>query len=809
MSHLSAKEKILLVALFLLAAFFRVYNLDQFPPGFQFDQAFYVFDVLWLLQGHFQIFFAAPGGAEPLFPYLAMPFVAIFGAETPLGLKLTGAVIGALTIPALYVLARALFNSKRIAAFAAFFAAISFWHIFFNRFGERVTLLTLITILLFIFYWRALSSRSIEYRQHLFAGVMLALALYTYPGSRVLPFALLFLTTFAIITDRSRARFHLRGIAITLAIAAILFFPLGLYFLQHPADFIGHTAQVSIFVPHAGETGDVPAALARNAAKIAGMFFIAGDPGALRNLPGRPVFDPFSAVFFVAGALALLAALFSPRSTRLARLRAGLIAVWIGAMLSISLLSDDAPNFARTLPAMPAVMILPAWGATQIIKLSERSRSHSPLVPCAHAPTGFTQYVSRLAIVALCAFSAFFSFRDYFITFANDPGTYYAFDGDKMETARWLNFQSPSHQLYLAPLLSTNGTISLLTRTTGLKSFDSRDTIVLPSNHAGKDALYVFPWEQERRVETMLARLGKIATRENVLDRNGGVLLYAVRVPAAKLPDSADAMPALIRASANDGAFLLPQKTDRANFGGQIELLGLRIESDGASGRNPVVVLFARALTKMERDYSFSVKLRGAQERVWGQEDKWLGDNSYATSVWDVGDVVIEKFYPGLDACAPAGEYRASLEIYEPKTGDVLSRTNGDDNIALLGTMTAGASEGNRLEDLDPEKPADVRVADGIELFGYSLLADPLQAGQEFSLSLFWRGAPNARARDVRFYLRDSAARDYLLTTRAIALPGDGRGLCTLVDGRIAADAAKGNAALYLNDAKIADVVIR
>ena len=125
----------ILLGIAAIAVFFRFYRLDTLPPGFQFDQAFYVFDVLRLLQGQFYLFFAAPGGSEPLYLYLATVGVSIFG-DAALGLKLTSAVIGVLTVPLVYDVTRTFFQTPmgtgeesddratRIALLAALFAAI-------------------------------------------------------------------------------------------------------------------------------------------------------------------------------------------------------------------------------------------------------------------------------------------------------------------------------------------------------------------------------------------------------------------------------------------------------------------------------------------------------------------------------------------------------------------------------------------------------------------------------------------------------------------------------------------------------------
>src|SRR5512136_634520 len=112
MPRLSSREKIILAAIIALAAFLRFYRLDDVPPGFQFDQAYYVFDAIFLLRGDFFIFFRNPGRSEPLYQYLLMPFVALFGGDTPLGSKVTAGIIGVLTILLVYGVARALFTSS-------------------------------------------------------------------------------------------------------------------------------------------------------------------------------------------------------------------------------------------------------------------------------------------------------------------------------------------------------------------------------------------------------------------------------------------------------------------------------------------------------------------------------------------------------------------------------------------------------------------------------------------------------------------------------------------------------------------------
>jgi 4-amino-4-deoxy-L-arabinose transferase-like glycosyltransferase len=164
MSRLCVHPNLALGAIIVLGACLRFYRLDEIPSGFQFAQAHYVFDALFLLHGDFHIFFREPGRSEPLFQYLLIPFVALFGDKTPLAPKVTASILGVATIFLVYGLARALFRSASVALLAALFTAISFWHIFYSRYGERIPLTLFFATLTFWFFWRALVVSSFRFQ---------------------------------------------------------------------------------------------------------------------------------------------------------------------------------------------------------------------------------------------------------------------------------------------------------------------------------------------------------------------------------------------------------------------------------------------------------------------------------------------------------------------------------------------------------------------------------------------------------------------------------------------------------------------
>lgn len=656
-------DTFVLILIILVATWLRLNDLAQLPPGLHFDLAFNALDIARLQLGDYRIFFPANTGREPLFIYLQALGAYALGL-TPFTLRLTSAIVGVVTIPLMYAFTRQLTGSRAIAGLTTIFSAISFWHVFYSRLGLRVILVVPLCIATFWMLWLAMKRLKTKY--YIFAGVFLALALYTYLAARLLPFAVIALAICAAWTDSANAWRYLRGLVITLLVAFLLTVPLWYYFWLHPEEFISHSAQISIFTPD-GTTGDAVRAFFQNIWLVLNMFLGAGDEGLIRNLPGRPVFDPFLGFLFLAGTGVWLYTLFAPRVSRKARMVALLMAIWLAVSLGASLFSTDAPSFIRTLPALPVVMILPAWGAVAIWdRLNSRLRPFAAIV-----------------LVLLVALSAWRTYADYFIAFAHHPALYYAFDQDKVEISDWINRNAANGTVYLAPLFYQQGTIGYLTRQTIYKSFDSRDALVVPSREAGHTVYYAFPTEQSQRIETLARRL-PVGKRADVIGSNGAPILLVYQVAADKLPGTKKPLKAQVV-----GSDFTPTQDSNASWENLIRLVGTRIEPEGEGHRRLDVLLYLQSIRATTRDLTFSIKVRGSDDRVWGQQDKMPGSNSFPTSAWSEGELIVERFYPEFDDCVPAGEYKITLEIYEPGTGSVLALDKLPGNIFELGTLRA------------------------------------------------------------------------------------------------------------------------
>jgi hypothetical protein len=116
-----------------------------------------------------------------IYSYLQTQVVVLFGHSIPF-LRLGSAVIGTLTIPATYALAREIFD-RRTGLLAAFLLAVFPPHIHFSRIGLNNIVDPLLGVLLFLFILRGM--RSNRRADFVLAGVCLGLTQYFYDAGRL------------------------------------------------------------------------------------------------------------------------------------------------------------------------------------------------------------------------------------------------------------------------------------------------------------------------------------------------------------------------------------------------------------------------------------------------------------------------------------------------------------------------------------------------------------------------------------------------------------------------------------------------
>ena len=128
---------LLLWAIFLIAFWLRIHQLEQLPAGLHFDEAANaILSSEIAFDGYRPIFISSYTGKETLFFYAAGGVINRVGRSI-FSLRLTAAFFGLLTIATTYQLGLAIFKDRRIALTAAIILAVNFSHLLFSRLGFR------------------------------------------------------------------------------------------------------------------------------------------------------------------------------------------------------------------------------------------------------------------------------------------------------------------------------------------------------------------------------------------------------------------------------------------------------------------------------------------------------------------------------------------------------------------------------------------------------------------------------------------------------------------------------------------------
>lgn len=773
-----------------LAFAVRVYRLPDIPFGLYIDEAANGLDVLAILNGHHPIFFERNSGREPLFIYLQAISVALLGA-TPFALRLTAAVLGALTVPAIYWMVREALadmeaDARWLGIWSALFVALSYWHITFSRLGLRVIMLPLLTAVAFAWFWRVWyhieRDARIPWFDTVLCGLCIGLSLYTYLSARFLPLLLfgvgaIGITRCSLATSR---RAMSKALVVMALVALIVFAPLGLYFLLNPQAFLGRAFDVSVFNPSYNQ-GNGWRTLAESALKTAGMFAINGDPNLRHNPAQRPLLDPVLAAWLLFGFILSLR-----RWRSLPRLWGVL---WIGVFaIPVILGIEGMPHSLRGLGMLPAVFMIPVLGMADMRTwLANRYRIHSRV----------GRYGLALLPLPFLLLSAITSLYDYFTVWQRDKGLASAFDVESIHIAQALSQQGTSDRVWLLPLsphykgTTYNYTFDFVYRGPARIGFVRADPANAPEQlnalTAGLRYGQLVHWadvspplsvgwltyaDPKHLSDFLLAKHGRV-----VEIQQDTVLPYTVY----ELPVTADYRVATAFEPRN------------VSFGDKVQLTAVAFGRTALERTEPAAALDQRSLPaghtawvalrwqaqeSIDRDLKVSLRLLDTDGHLAGQVDDLLVSDTYPfTRTWLPGEAAGSyHILPTLPAIAP-GVYQLHLVVYDPQTGATYP-ARAADSTGLATSFSIGDLEITRPistpivtpENLPP--PGTCPWAD-LCLLGFDLPIGPLSAGDTLPLTLYWRAERKPTADfQVGLQLRDEGGKTVLSQRSA---PNNGR----------------------------------
>lgn len=500
-----------LVIIMSLAAFMRLWQLDSIPPGLHPDEAANGLDIFEIFNGNHAAFFERNGGRESLFFYLQAIGVAIFG-NTIFGLRIAPAVLGILSVAAVYLWAASWFN-RRTALIAAFLMAVTPWAVIISRDGFRAGMLMLLIPLTLWLATKAIKSN--KWYWFAGAGFSFGLGFYTYIAYRMLPVALVAVALFILFWRRDWIKRYWKGLAVGIIATVITLIPLGLYALGNPAAIAGRPGGVSFTNPELNN-GNPVGTLADSAFKTVLMFNIHGDENYRHGVGGEPMLNLFVGIMFLLGILLAV--------SRIKRLKYFALLMIFGAMLLPAVLTAEGiPHGLRTVGAIAPALILAALGVNYILYRWQRT---FPLNPVArNSGTG--------AIVLLLALTAYHGYATYFVAWANSPETYKSYSEENVALSEYYNTNPAKGKRYAVAGGYTLQTVEYLTHNKSQwLAVDPLKVDAVPLEPAVAKEFAVFYYDKDKVLERLRLKFpkGTISPYYSPVNNNELYILY--KVPA-------------------------------------------------------------------------------------------------------------------------------------------------------------------------------------------------------------------------------------------------------------------------------------
>lgn len=357
----------LLLAVMIAGAFFRFFQLDALPGEMTSDHIEKVLDVQRILEGMRPIFLANNGGRESLGFYLMAGTAWLLRMDpSHLSIKIFTSVVGWLTIPVVFLLAREVSDEDDTAGLtAAALMAIGWWPTTIARNGLRFPLAPFFTALTLFFLVRGLRRK--RPADFVWAGLFLGLGVYGYTPSRLMPLGVLLVAVlFAIHTMRQHgARFGAWSLIASGVMSMVVAVPLFRYVQDYPDFFLYRTVtrMTGAEVPLPGPPLLI---FAQNAWDALRMFSVTFDVAWLVSPPSQPALGWITGALFHMGVVVLLV-----RWWRTARWQDLALVLLVPMLLIPSMLAlafpIENPSLHRGSMAIPVVFTIAGVGLAWLI----------------------------------------------------------------------------------------------------------------------------------------------------------------------------------------------------------------------------------------------------------------------------------------------------------------------------------------------------------------------------------------------------------------------------------------------------------
>lgn len=416
---------ILFALVIALAVFFRFYKLNVLPPGLHPDEAANGLDIFRILENHdWRIIYNTNGPREALFFYLQAIFVYFMG-NTILALRIAPALFGVLSVVVIFFATKEWAN-RRTALITAFFMAVTPWVVIIQRDGFRASLVPLFIGLVMLFAAKAYKSGKTIY--YVLAAVFLGLGFYTYTAFSMILAALIGGLVYLLIVRRKWLKDNWKKLLLSLAVFGVVMTPLLITTIKDPGGSTARAGGTS-FLNKELNGGKPIQTFLSGTAKTLLQYNYVGDQNNRHNLGGQPLLNMFVGLMFVLG---LVMCLFNFNKPRYAML----LAVF-GAMLLPSLLTAEGlPHALRSIGTAVPVFILAGMGVNYLLYIWYKTFPVNKLA----------RMTGLLVILVLLGLTLVQSYRELFVTWAQDVKTYEAYNEGSVTIAKYLISNKQNNQ---------------------------------------------------------------------------------------------------------------------------------------------------------------------------------------------------------------------------------------------------------------------------------------------------------------------------------------------------------------------------
>lgn len=378
----------ILIISIIIGVFFRFYKIGQSPAGFYVDEASMGYNAYSLLKtgkdeyGKFLpvMFRSFATFQSPVYTYLTVPFVAIFGLS-PISVRLPSAIFGTLTIIVLYFLVRKLLDrgnkNSILPVISAAFLAVSPWHIMYCRTAYETNIALFFLVLGSLLFFHSLKKPWL----FLLTAVSFAISFDAYRAEiLIVPLLVSTLTIHSLKTLLTDWKYFYLPVLISLILGVSLVIPMIL--ITRTPGFQTRTSTLNIFSfslqsPWGYKNGNnLPEKLLNTPFILSVKEFVSlyssylsprymfqlGDSGPRKPYPDMGTFPAWQAPLYFIG----LYFLFKEKSL-------GHLKIFVISLLLISpipaALTRDPYSTLRSLPLVISQIILISFGIVKLLEL--------------------------------------------------------------------------------------------------------------------------------------------------------------------------------------------------------------------------------------------------------------------------------------------------------------------------------------------------------------------------------------------------------------------------------------------------------